>query len=101
MIIVHTLYLFSLFQTAQFDETEFVELKDKVMEQEAVIDDLQREMDGLRSISLQHKEQVQQVSYLSEPRREETGLRDFRPGPTQTGLYSQRRWPEAWDFGFR
>ena len=23
-----------------------------------------------------------------EPRSEKTGLRDFRPGPTQTGLYS-------------
>ena len=29
------------------------------------------------------------VSY--EPRREKTGLRDFRTGPTQTGLYSLRR----------
>ena len=26
-----------------------------------------------------------------EPRCEETGLRDFRPGPIQTGLYSHRR----------
>ena len=26
-----------------------------------------------------------------EPRREKTGLRDFRLGPTQTGLYSHRR----------
>ena len=26
-----------------------------------------------------------------EPRREKTELRDFRPGPTQTGLYSLRR----------
>ena len=30
-----------------------------------------------------------------EPRREKTGLRGFRPGPTQTGLYSHRRWLEA------
>ena len=30
-----------------------------------------------------------------EPRCEKTGLRGFRPGPTQTGLYSQRRWLEA------
>ena len=38
---------------------------------------------------------------LFEPRRQKTGLRGFRPGPTQTGLYSHRRWPEAWNFGFR
>ena len=30
-----------------------------------------------------------------EPRCEKTGLRDFRLGPTQTGLYSHRRWLEA------
>ena len=27
--------------------------------------------------------------------REKTGLRGFRPGPTQTRLYSYRRWLEA------
>ena len=32
---------------------------------------------------------------LYEPRSEKTGLRGFRPGPTQTGLYSHRRWLEA------
>ena len=36
-----------------------------------------------------------------EPRSEKTGLRGFRPGPTQTGLYSSRRWLEACNFGFR
>ena len=30
-----------------------------------------------------------------EPRCEKTGLRGFRPGPTQTGLCSHRRLPEA------
>ena len=30
-----------------------------------------------------------------EPRREKTGLRDFRPGPTQTGLYKLRSRLEA------
>ena len=30
-----------------------------------------------------------------EPRCEKTVLRGFRPGPTQTGLYSHRRWLEA------
>ena len=32
---------------------------------------------------------------LYEPRSEKTGLRGFRPGPTQTGLYNHRRWIEA------
>ena len=32
---------------------------------------------------------------LNEPRCEKTGLRGFRPGPTQTVLYSYRRWLEA------
>ena len=31
----------------------------------------------------------------NEPRCEKTGLRGFRPGPTQTGLYNHRRWLEA------
>ena len=32
---------------------------------------------------------------VPEPHCEKTGLRGFRPGPTQTGLYSHRRWLEA------
>ena len=32
---------------------------------------------------------------IYQPRCEKTGLRDFRPGPTQTGHYSYRRWLEA------
>ena len=32
---------------------------------------------------------------LVEPRCEKTGLPGFRPGPTQTGLYSHKRWLEA------
>ena len=32
---------------------------------------------------------------LNEPRSEKTDLRGFRPGPTQTGLYNNRRWLEA------
>ena len=40
------------------------------------------------------KKQV--FSHLSfEPRCEKTCLRCFRPGPTQTGLYSHRKWLEA------
>ena len=31
----------------------------------------------------------------NEPRREKTGLRGFRPGPTQTGLYTLRKELEA------
>ena len=31
----------------------------------------------------------------------ETGLRGFRPGPTQTGLYNHRIGLEAWNFEFR
>ena len=38
---------------------------------------------------------------IYEPRCEKTGLRGFRPGPTQTGLYNHRRWLEAFIFGFR
>ena len=41
-------------------------------------------------------EQLMRIWYLSnEPRREKTGLRGFRPGPTQTGLYNHTRWLEA------
>ena len=32
---------------------------------------------------------------IFEPRCEKTGLRGFRPGPTQTGLYSHRAWQAA------
>ena len=32
---------------------------------------------------------------LDEPQREKTGLRGFRPGPTQTNLYSHRSRLEA------
>ena len=32
---------------------------------------------------------------LFEPRCDKTGLRGFRPGPTQTGLYSYTGWLEA------
>ena len=37
---------------------------------------------------------------MYEPRCEKTGLRGFRPGLTQTGLYSYRRWLEALNLGF-
>ena len=38
---------------------------------------------------------VYNIKQTNEPRCEKTSLRGFRPGPTQTGLYSQRRWLEA------
>ena len=38
---------------------------------------------------------------LNEPHYEKTGLPEFRPGPTQTGLYSHRRWLETRNFVFR
>ena len=41
------------------------------------------------------------TNVTNEPHREKTGLLGFRPGPTQTGLYSHRRWLEAWNLGFR
>ena len=37
----------------------------------------------------------QSEAQLFEPRREKTGLRGFRPGPTQTGLYKLRKELEA------
>ena len=38
---------------------------------------------------------VDDMKTIFEPRREKTGFRGFRPGPTQTGLYGHRRWLEA------
>ena len=35
------------------------------------------------------------VLVINEPRCEKTGLWGFQPGPTQTELYSHRRWLEA------
>ena len=35
------------------------------------------------------------------PRHDKPGFLGFRPGPTQTRLYSHRRWLEARTFGFR
>ena len=38
------------------------------------------------------------VAILSEPLHEKTNNLGFRPGLTQTGLYSHRRWLEAGKF---
>ena len=40
-------------------------------------------------------------AFLFEHRCEKTGLRGFRPGPTQTRLYNHTRWLEAGNFVFR
>ena len=37
---------------------------------------------------------------MYESRHDETFLRKFRPGPTQTGPYRHRRWVESLNFGF-
>ena len=41
------------------------------------------------------------VSLTNEPRCERTGIWGFRPGLTQTGLYSHRSRLEAWNFEFK
>ena len=38
---------------------------------------------------------VHEMSFQNEPLREKTNNLGFRPGLTQTGLYSHRRWLEA------
>ena len=38
---------------------------------------------------------IHMITILNEPRREKTGLRGFRPGPTQTDLYQLRKELEA------
>ena len=54
-------------QAGSVDESEFMEMKDKLMEQESIIDDLQKEMESLRIISVQHKEQTHLVRYFGQP----------------------------------
>ena len=41
------------------------------------------------------------TSIIIEPVREKTNNLGFRPGPTQNGLYSHRKWLGARKFGFR
>ena len=47
-----------------------------------------------RQVSFGDNTTVIQLS-SNEPRSEKTGLRGFRPGSTQTGLHSHRRWLET------
>ena len=44
---------------------------------------------------------ISRVEVRNEPVHEKTNNLGFRLGPTQTGLYSHRRWLEAGNFGFR
>ena len=41
------------------------------------------------------------IHHIYGTRCEKTCLQGFRPGLTQTGLYSHRRYPETWNFVFR
>ena len=41
------------------------------------------------------KRQAPRLTVTNEPRCEKTGLRGFRPGQTQTGLYGHSRWLES------
>ena len=43
----------------------------------------------------EHDNNFHNMPYVYEPRCEKIGLRGSRPGPTQTGLYSLKRWLEA------
>ena len=43
----------------------------------------------------QYIEWYRHTPKTKEPRRDKTGLRGFRPGPTQTGLYKLRKELEA------
>ena len=49
----------------------------------------------MKEVNNIHSDQPKPALFTYEPRCEKTSLRGFRPGPTQTGLYSHRRWLEA------
>ena len=51
--------------------------------------------------SLQHANYMQQTLLIIWASLWENRSSGFRPGLTQTGLYSQWRWLEAWNFGLR
>ena len=50
---------------------------------------------GTKCHGLVHLFHYIQLVERNEPCSEKTGLRGFRPGPTQIGLYGHRRWLEA------
>ena len=49
----------------------------------------------LVSMATESSHRVIMVKTVSPLLNEKTGLLGFRPGPTQTGLYSHRRWLEV------
>ena len=53
------------------------------------------ERQGRHQIDDDEKCWTDRIGDTDEPRCEKTGLRGFRPGPTQTGLCSHIRWLEA------
>ena len=60
----------------------------------------------IQGIIMQRGDELTPVEEISklwpfEPRCEKTGLRGFRPGTTQTGLYNHTRWLEARNFVIR
>ena len=52
-----------LFYKSKIEEEEFRDLKDRLMEQETLVEQLQQEMGDLRKIAQSHKEQEIQVSH--------------------------------------
>ena len=59
------------------------------------------EIDFFFVIDIAINDPVHEVETICYPRCEKIGLQGFRPGPTQTGLYSHSRWLEARNFVFR
>ena len=51
---------------------------------------LSMSLQGLLSMSVSVLSSPFVCAYKIDPRCEKTGLRGFRPGPTQTGLYTYR-----------
>ena len=58
-------------------------------------EDVEHTTETVRNVLPAGKRNICPHKFLIEPRREKTGLRDFRPGPTQTGLYKLRKELEA------
>ena len=84
-------------QTLDFDN-ELKLLRSRLKQREDKIETWL--MEGTKQIveaqTHKHAESLQKgLGTIYEPRCEKTGLRGFRPGPTQTGLYRHRRWLEA------
>ena len=52
-------------------------------------------IDLVEKLNEEEKRILSEGKSIYEPRCEKTGFRGFPPGPTQTRLYSHRRWLEA------